>query len=75
MVHGTGLWMLKWSDAATARGWFVRGQTVANVVANDVHRLTEAMSKAQMCRLLHCVERSTAKVIECDERINNVEGF
>lgn len=67
--------MLKWSDAAAARGWFVRGQTVANVVANDVHRLTEAMSKAQMRRLLRCVERSTTKVIECDERINNVEAF
>lgn len=67
VAHGTGLWTLQWGSADAAREWFVRGQTVANTVAKDEYRTWNALSQEHMIRLLQCVERSSTKVLECDE--------
>lgn len=62
--------MLEHSSARldVAREWFVRGQALANTVVGDEHCTLRALSPGHMLRLLHCVERSSTKVLECDER-------
>ena len=45
----------------------MRGQTVANTGSKDEHLTWRSMSQGHMIRLLQCVERSSTKVLECDE--------
>lgn len=59
--------MLRWGATDAAQGWFTRAQALANTIVKDEYRTLQAMSPGQMERLLHCVERSTTKLLECSE--------
>ena len=59
--------MLRWGYTDKAQGWFTRAQTLANMVVKDEYRTLDAISLGHMEQLLHCVERSTTKLLECTE--------
>eukprot|EP00903_Cladosiphon_okamuranus_P012066 g11327.t1 len=67
VAHDTGLWMLRWGFTDAAQGWFTRAQMLANTIVKDEHRTLLAMSPGHMEKFLHCVERSTTKVLECTD--------
>ena len=59
--------MLGQGYAGEAQGWFARAQQLANTIVKDKYRTLLAMSPGQMERFLHCVERSSTKLLECNE--------
>lgn len=67
VAHNTGKWLLKWTSADVAREWFVRCQQLANTVANDEYGTLQALSAEHITMLLQRVQRSSTKVLECDE--------
>eukprot|EP00752_Nemacystus_decipiens_P004160 g3806.t1 len=67
VAHDTGLWMLRWRSTDAAKAWFTRAQTLANTIVKDEFRTLPALSPGHMEQFLHCVERSTTKLLECAE--------
>lgn len=61
--------MLQWSTPDFARPWFVRAQEITITVCDDLHGILPAMNRGHVRRLLQCAERSSTKILECDERI------
>lgn len=59
--------MRQWSTVEAARDWFVRGQDLAITVSDDLHGILSALNRKHLRRLLKCAERSTTKVLSCDE--------
>ena len=59
--------MLRWGSTDAAQGWFTRATTLANTIVKDEYRTLLAMGPGHMEQFLHCVERSTTKLLECTE--------